>query len=94
MRILRYTIPVDDQVHEYYLHGLPIKVAICEKDVHNVEFWVLDRGQELINTPFNLKVVGTGQEIFKGSLYVGTTERDIETGLVWHLIECSLALSP
>lgn len=98
-RIYRYEVPVDDQVHEFRLHGSPLSVGCRKADV--VEFWavhldddemqrVLSPGREM--PPRRFRVVGTGHPIpermplHDGWRYIGTA---VAPGgaLVWHLIE-------
>lgn len=85
MRVLRYSIPVDDKAHKFSLHYPPFKVAFTHR-IEVVEFWAVELDPEYAKTDFYFKVVGTGHEFPDGSEYIATTDRHKETGLVWHLI--------
>lgn len=79
-RVLRYEIPVDDQVHHLVLCGPTLHVATRHMDT--VEMWCQDEG---LARQVALTVVGTGHPWPDGAFYLGTA---IVPGgaLVWHLL--------
>ncbi len=79
-RVLRYEIPVDDQIHELTLPGGTLHVATRRPDV--VEMWCQDEGKARL---VRLLVVGTGHPWPPGAFHIGTAI--IPGGaLVWHLL--------
>lgn len=84
MRMLRFTVPVDDQPHEYDLPG-EIK-HVGSKTVNAVELWVLEDPTYGVSRHL-FQVVGTGHEVPDGWTYVGTAVVGRDGALVWHLFE-------
>jgi hypothetical protein len=81
MRVLRYEVPVDDQVHGFTC-GEVLHVDCRQTDV--VEFWAL----EWARTRRAFQVFETGQEIPVDFEYRGTTLSQYGI-MVWHLFELS-----
>lgn len=86
-RILRWEVPVDDQVHEFDFTGDVLAVG-C-RDIRVVEFWALayDRAPGSWNRARRMYVVGTGQPL--PDKLMGHRGTVVAPGgqLVWHLIE-------
>lgn len=83
-RILKYTVPVDDQPHTFELTGEPLAVE-SKYPGSTVDFWV-ENDDEALDFTRTFQVIGTGHEMPKCSRYVGTAQV-WRVGLVWHLIE-------
>lgn len=87
-RILRYQVPVDDQVHEVEMRGDIVAVGCRNPAV--VEFWAWC-DVDYPPTVRRFTVVGTGNPVPEGAnLHHGTT---VAPGgrLVWHLLEVAEA---
>jgi hypothetical protein len=80
--IYRYTVPVDDQVHEIRLTGRPVYVANGATSAE-VEFWA-EHDDDLPEHAVKFRVTGTGYPVPEDWTYAGTAPRTRE-GLVWHL---------
>lgn len=78
-RVLRYEVPVDDEVHA--IHSGPV-VYVAARDPRIVEFWAIDDNKMWRE----FTVLGTGHDAPDDYEYVGTA---ITAGgaLVWHLME-------
>lgn len=82
-RMLRYTVPVDDQPYVFDLTGDPVHVANGAA-LNEVDFWAEGtRGAPRV--PRRFQVFGTGQPLPPGASWTGTCPR--VSGLVWHLYE-------
>lgn len=82
--IYRYEVPVDDQWHEFQLHGDPLAVGCRAIEV--VEFWARAYRDGLAGPYRRFMVVGTGHPFPPHLHYWGTA---VAPGgfLVWHLLE-------
>lgn len=92
--IYRYTVPVDDQVHELVAPfdgtGLPSDAAgrscivhiACRAIPNEVEVWV-QVDTDLPDSPVRLIVTGTGHPAPDEGVHLGTALAPL--GLVWHL---------
>lgn len=83
-RILKYTVPVDDQSHTFELTGDVLHVSPTPLG-EVVEFWAEhdDEAPEFMRT---YQVIPTGQEMPRCSRWIGTG-RASRLKLVWHLVE-------
>lgn len=84
-RIYRYEVPVDDQWHEFALHGAPVAVG-C-RDPRFVEFWAMHDDGYDPGPVRRFIVVGTGHPLpARAHRHVGIA---VAPGgqLVWHLME-------
>lgn len=82
MRILKWSVPVDDQPHEIG-PGSVLRVE-CQFNSESVQVWTHeDFGPSL---PRVVQVVGTGQPLEDGWLPIGTAI-DADGFLVWHVME-------
>lgn len=82
-KILRYEVPVDGKVHEFFLSSE--LVLIATRHANLVEFWTIHtEGKGLAQRFFY--VVGTGQDWSEHDRYLGTAIVP-NIRLVWHLIE-------
>lgn len=70
MRVLRYEVPIDDNHHTHELRG-PV-LYVDQRAFETVEFWALEMEKEMSRS-INFQVFGTGHEVPKGSLYIGTS---------------------
>lgn len=86
MRVFRYEIPVDDQVHEFELTGPVLHVASRHRAV--VEFWAEFRG-DLPVEKRAFQVYGTGHYVNDDATYQGSAFDASTNQLVWHLYELS-----
>ncbi len=81
MKVLRWSLPVDDKLHEFALTGPIVHVASRQPDV--VEMWEVTND---LSAPrrVGFQAFGTGQEVPYGARYVGTA---LAAGgaLVWHV---------
>jgi hypothetical protein len=85
-KMFRYTVPVDDQPHEFTLTGDPVAVAIGEHGSvgWSVEFWAeFDEDAGASDRAF--QVFGTGHPLPDAARWVGTCPRT--AGLIFHLYE-------
>lgn len=89
-RVLRWTVPVDDQAHVTNAAGPVLRVAAHREFFTEVEFWTLEAADSHRQAPGSrprvVRVFGTGQPVPAGYKWLGTAERT-EQGLVWHLFE-------
>lgn len=94
-RVLRWTVPVDDQAHVTNAAGPVLRVAGDRKFSTIVEFWTLESAEAPPRgaRPRVVRVFGTGQPVPAGYEWLGTAERT-EQGLVWHLFERTADPSP
>jgi hypothetical protein len=81
-KMFRYTVPVDDQPHEFALTSDP--VAVAAPQLESVEFWA-EYDERAGRTGRSFQVFGTGHPLPEGARWVGTCPRI--HGLVWHLYE-------
>lgn len=89
--VWRYTIPVDDQVHELVIPVDPDRndgiVHVAARTPDEVEVWAVVRGSAWSeHTPaptLRVTVTGTGHPVPSGAVYIGTAVAP--AGLVWHL---------
>lgn len=79
-RIYRYEVPVDDEWHA--IECSPALHVDC-RELTVVEFWAHPAPEGTKARKF--RVYGTGQEIDKAAMYVGTALAP-GGGLVWHLM--------
>jgi hypothetical protein len=82
-RMFRYTVPVDDQRHEFPLTGDPVAVAAHGLD--QVDFWA-EHDDADGRTDRAFQVFGTGQPLPSGARWLGTCLRTA-AGHIWHLYE-------
>lgn len=83
-QIYRYEVPVDAEVVEHEIVGVPLFVAARKRDV--VEFWAV-AGRRLVGTRRLFTVVGTGHGLpDRPCLYRGTAIVP-DGDPVWHLLE-------
>lgn len=95
-RVLRYTVPVDDEWHRIDFDGYIVHVA--SRDPHFAEFWVTEAVVILHNQgvasyeaakpdqrAWEFCVFGTGHPVDDG-MYVGTA-LTLGGQLVWHLFK-------
>ena len=89
MRVFKYTIPVDDQWHDFKLpEGAHIMHVVSQyKNIREVMMWVyLNDNRQLPQFTRSFRVYGTGHEIPEGCKPVGSCI--VADGhLVWHLVE-------
>ncbi len=81
MKVLRWSLPVDDQIHEFELRGPIVHVAARQLDM--VDLWeVADDRRRPVKV--RMQAYGTGQEVLHGARYIGTA---LAAGgaLVWHV---------
>lgn len=83
-KMFRYTVPIDDQPHEFKLSGDPVAVANGSM-VDEVEFWA-EFSDDAPGFTRQFRVFGTGQALPDSARYTGTCPRT-HMGLVWHLYE-------
>ncbi len=81
MRVLRHEVPVDDKEHKIRV-GLRVVAVHC-RWLSVVEFWSVQRGDDLVEQTF--LVVGTGQQVEGQWAYVGTAVPPGDA-LAWHLL--------
>lgn len=85
MRIIRYRIPVDDQVHQIQVpEGDHPFLHFAAREEDSVDLWVLD-DDELPTRPARLRVVGTGDQIELEQEWIGTCVSPSQT-FVWHVV--------
>jgi hypothetical protein len=88
MRIIRYRIEVDDQVHEFLVPAVNqpfLYFAARFEDC--IDFWILD-DPELDTMLVRLRVVGTGHPVQRGEVWHATCVTPSQV-LVWHVLEVS-----
>lgn len=79
-QVLRWEVPVDDQVHPV---GTGPVVMVASRKPGVVEVWTEELGDP---SPLKLmQVFGTGHLIPRHGAHVGSTFDAGTTGLVWHL---------
>lgn len=79
-KILKYTVPVDDQWHTIEGVSTPLKVG--SQKSNEVQFWAWPRDNV---AAYEYRVYGTGHEVPDDAAYVGTTT-DAGGFFVWHLV--------
>jgi hypothetical protein len=85
-RVLRLSVPVDDQWHTVHLHGPILHIATRRRAV--VEIWFLDDSAQS-RTAHIVRAFGTGHTIPDDvGAYIGTAVTP-DGALVWHLFERS-----
>lgn len=78
-KILKYTVPVDDEWHTF--GGLATPLHVGSQRANEVQFWtVLDPGAPA----FEYRVFGTGHDVPDDAGYVKTAT-DAGGFFVWHL---------
>lgn len=82
--VYKYTVPVDDQVHEIDIPGVPLITHVAAPHILAVTFWAY------IDTSYptrthRYRIIGTGHPLADNEIVLGTTPTG--GGLVWHLVE-------
>lgn len=82
MRVLKWNVPVDDQIHEI---GWGVVVHVqCQFAVNVLQVWTLESDDPgLVDPTRPVQVFGTGHVVPPGLTYLGTTVA--ASTLVWHL---------
>lgn len=83
IRVLRYSVPVDDEWHEVRLAGEILHVATRSPDV--VELWALSDGSSFLR---RFRAFGTGHPLptDRALEHIGSVFA-LRGELVWHLFE-------
>lgn len=80
-RVLKHTVPVDDQWHE--IPSQQILHVECQRSSEEVQVWTLDYGYPQPPT-MRVRIFGTGQPLPDRAAHLGSA---VTAGgqLVWHL---------
>lgn len=78
-QMLRWTVPVDDEWHEFPIASMPVRPVSHGAEV---EFWA--ESDPEWGLKWEVRVFGTGRKIPPGAYHADTAARD-GNGLVWHL---------
>lgn len=82
MRVLKWTVPVDDQWHPIG-SGEVLHVA-CQRGPFSVEVWTLEADES--DSLRSVIICGTGQPLPENSRHIGTALAN-QGSLVWHVFE-------